>query len=101
MDALGYVPIKNSKFSFLGSMGIGYYNLHGKFEGTSYAYEISESDSDDENNIAFRIGFGGQYAFSERWALKGMIRYVALNYDDDEDVVEGLVDISLGARYTF
>ena len=43
----------------------------------------------------------GQYAFSDNFAMRGMVRYVALDYDDDEDVVEGLVDVSLGIKLTF
>ena len=100
-DVLGYMPVTDTKFSFIASLGFGYYKFDGKFDVSNYLYGIKYSDSSDESNVAFRIGFGGQYAFSDRWAMRGMVRYVGLNYDDNEDVVEGLVDISLGAKYTF
>lgn len=101
VDALGYIPVTDTKFSFIGSLGFGYYKFDAKIDVVNYVAGIKLSDSDDESNVAFRIGLGGQYAFSDRWAMRGMVRYVALNYDEDEDVVKGLVDISLGAKYTF
>lgn len=100
-DVLGYIPVTDTKFSFIGSLGLGYYIFDAKFDVVNYLYGIKYSDSSDESNVAFRIGIGGQYAFSDRWAMRGMVRYVALNSDEDEDVVEGLVDISLGVKYTF
>ena len=101
IDALGYIPITDTKFSFIGSVGVGYYTFNAKFDVVNYVYSTKYSDSDDESNLAFRIGFGGQYDFSDRWTMRGIIRYVALNSDDEEDTVESLVDVSLGVKYTF
>lgn len=101
VDALGYIPVTDTKFSFIGSLGGGYYIFDGNFDIVNYVAGLKHSESDYESNVAFRIGLGGQYAFSDSWAIRGMVRYVALNYDEDEDVVKGLVDISLGAKYTF
>lgn len=101
LDAMGYAPIADSKFSFVGSLGAGYYKFNSTIDVVNYTSGLSVSDSGDEKNLAFRIGIGGQYAFSDNFAMRGMVRYVALDYDDDEDVVEGLVDISLGIKLTF
>ena len=100
IDAIGYLPLADTKVSLIGSAGLGYYTFNGKFTGTNYIYDLKESDSDDESNVAFRIGFGAQYAFSEKFAARGIIRYVALN-SDDEDVVESFIDVSLGIKYAF
>lgn len=101
LDAMGYAPITDTKFSFIGSFGVGYYKFDGEFNVVNYVTNAELSESGDETNVAFRIGFGGQYAFAENLALRGMVRYIALNSDDNEDAVDGLIDISLGLKYTF
>lgn len=100
LDALGYLPITDSKFSFIGSLGLGYYNTKGTFDIINYVYNISETEKGTEKNIGLRIGFGGQYDFAEHWAARAMIKYAALNSDND-DAVDGVLDISFGVKYIF
>lgn len=110
-DAIGCVPIVNSGFSILGSFGIGYYKFRMKATTTTYQFNRNNGslnysprkyhESDEESNIGFRFGFGGQYAFSEKIAIRLMARFVEINSDKDEDVFDNMVDISMGLKYTF
>ena len=99
-DLMGMLPITDTNFSLIGSVGLGSYNFSVKETIAEYGgFESNYSES--ESNMGFRIGIGGQYAFSDNWAARFMIRYVGMNSDKKEDVVDGLVDISLGIKYSF
>jgi opacity protein-like surface antigen len=99
-DLMGMLPITDTNFSLIGSIGLGSYKFSVKETIAEYGgFESNYSES--ESNMGFRIGIGGQYAFSDNWAARFIIRYVGMNSDKKEDVVDGLVDISLGIKYSF
>ena len=99
-DLMGILPITDTNFSLIGSVGLGSYKFSVKETIAEYGgFESNYSES--ESNMGFRIGIGGQYAFSDNWAARFIIRYVGMNSDKKEDVVDGLVDISLGIKYSF
>jgi len=100
-DLIGLLPITDTNFSLIGSVGVGSYKFRVKETITEYTYGIEENYSESESNIGFRIGIGGQYDFSDNWAARFMIRYVGMNSDKEKDVVDGLMDISLGVKYAF
>jgi opacity protein-like surface antigen len=95
LDAIGYLPIDNTKFSFMGTVGVGYYKFDGTFKVINYVYDIRDKSSSDESNVAFRIGIGGQYDISNQWAIRGMVRYVALNSDEEPEPLVEMARISV------
>ena len=108
IDIVGYLPINHTRFSLMGSLGAGYYGT--SFKITTEAYEFSgswtgtptkQSGTETEDNLGFRFGLGAQYAFSETWAIRSMIRYVKMDSDKENDVLNGIIDISTGLRYAF
>ena len=100
-DAVGYLPINNSPFSLIGSIGVGQYKFKVKEKETNYVLGVSGTTTDTESDTGFRFGVGGEYDFGNQWAARLMIRYVSLDSDEDKDLVDDIIDISLGMKYTF
>lgn len=109
IDALGFLPITNTSISLVGLFGIGYYETRWKSIADNWASNnfgyTSEHDiyhgSGKENYLGFRFGLGGQYNLSESWDIRLMLKYVEINSDKSEDLLDNFVDISLGLQYTF
>ena len=100
-DLIGLLPVTDTNFSFIGSIGVGSYTFRAKETIKEYTYRIALNDSESESNTGFRIGIGGQYTISDNWAARFIIRYVGMDSDKEKDIVYELMDISLGVKYTF
>lgn len=94
LDAIGYLPIDHEgKFELLGSLGIGYYDVDYKLKDRLSGDRISEGD----DGFGYRIGAGAQYNITENVAARVMARYVDL----DVDGMDNMVDVTAGIRYSF
>ena len=67
-----------------------------------YSHILSYSDgihefSGSDDNVGYRFGAGAQYNITGHWALRGMVRYVVL----DSEYIDDMLEFSLGMRYTF
>ena len=103
VDAIGSYPISDSKFSVLGTLGLGYYDMTAKLQYYDAVLDEYDRDEASQEEVGFRFGIGAQYAFSEKISARIMARYIMLNSDEDdgEDLIKGFTEISLGARYNF
>ncbi len=90
LDLVGYLPVARA-FDLLGTVGIGYYDLEMTGHDRTYIYDLSD------DGLGFRVGVGGQINLTDNWGVRVMARYVNL----DTDYVENMVDVSVGIRYTF
>ncbi len=97
-DVIGSLQISDSDFSMLGSIGGGYYNFKLKVNYEDYLYKYS--DSGNEKHFGFRLGIGGQYAFTDNFAARTLVRYVIIN-SDEQDLIKGMLDWSIGLKCTF
>ena len=94
VDAIGYLPIDHEgKFELLGSLGIGYYDVDYKLKDRLSGDRISDGD----DGFGYRIGAGAQYNITENVAARVMARYVDL----DVDGMDNMVDVTAGIRYSF
>ncbi|MBQ7659535.1 MAG: porin family protein [Alphaproteobacteria bacterium] len=118
IDLLGYLPVDEG-FSFLGSVGVGFYKL--KYSGTYSVVSSSssgilygsESDSESENKVGFRIGVGAEYFMTDNLALRGLARFNLINTKgseiadyhgtkmDDWGKLNHTIDFNLGLFYYF
>ena len=92
LDVLGYLPV-TEKLDLIGSLGIGYYDVDIKAKTNSPAIS---ADGDDQG-AGYRLGLGAQYNFTENWGARLMARYV----DIDIDGIDNMVDLTAGVRYSF
>lgn len=97
VDAIGYLPL-NDKLEGLGSIGFAKYNFEAE-ERVVDGMGVYSAES-DEDNLGIRFGLGLQYNITDNVAVNGMARYIKLN-DSDDDVIEDMTELSVGARYTF
>lgn len=116
VDLLGYLPVDES-FSFLGSVGVGFYKLKysGQYDEIFYdgedLYFGSTKHSKDENKVGFRIGAGGEYYLTQNLAFRGFARLNYINSKgskfviDDESADFGklkyTIDLGVGLFYYF
>ena len=73
--------------------GVGKYEFDVKLKYSDGIHEFSGSD----DNVGYRFGVGAQYNITGHWALRGMVRYVVL----DSEYIDDMLEFSLGMRYTF
>lgn len=92
LDALGYLPV-HQRVNLIGSVGLGHYRFHTDADGFV-------SLSETEKNLGWRFGAGVQYQLTDNLALRGMARYVMLDTDSG-DVVDRMMDVSVGAYWQF
>ncbi len=92
IDLQGYLPVAE-KLDLIGSLGFGYYDVDIKAKANSPAIS---ADGDDQG-AGYRLGLGAQYNFTENWGARLMARYV----DIDIDGLDNMVDITAGVRYSF
>lgn len=90
IDLLGYLPV-TEKLDLLGSLGFGYYDIDIKASVPGF------SAGGDDQGAGYRLGVGAQYNFTENWGARLMARYV----DIDIDGVDNMVDLTAGVRYSF
>lgn len=92
VDALGFLPL-NDQLELVAAAGVGKYEFDVKLKYSDGIHEFSGSD----DNIGYRFGAGAQYNITGHWALRGMVRYVVL----DSEYIDDMLEFSLGMRYTF
>ena len=105
-DVLCYLPLISKSVSILGTLGIGYYRfkLSSRIDKTLERHNELNAvykESEEESNIGFRCGVGGQYNFSEHMAVRLIARFVEINSDKNDDIFDNMIDISIGLKYTF
>lgn len=92
LDLLGYLPVAE-KLDLIGSLGFGYYDVDINVKAKTPAVS---ADGDDQG-AGYRLGLGAQYNFTENWGARVMARYV----DIDIDGIDNMVDLTAGVRYSF
>lgn len=92
VDALGFLPL-NDQLELVAAAGVGKYEFDVKLKYSDGIHEFSGSD----DNVGYRFGAGAQYNLTNHWALRGMVRYVVL----DSEYIDDMLEFSLGMRYTF
>ena len=92
VDALGFLPL-NDQLELVAAAGVGKYEFDVKLKYSDGIHEFSGSD----DNVGYRFGTGAQYNITGHWALRGMVRYVVL----DSEYIDDMLEFSLGMRYTF
>lgn len=92
VDALGFLPL-NDQLELVATAGVGKYEFDVKLKYSDGIHEFSGSD----DNVGYRFGAGAQYNITGHWALRGMVRYVVL----DSEYIDDMLEFSLGMRYTF
>lgn len=92
VDALGFLPL-NDQLELVAAAGVGKYEFDVKLKYSDGIHEFSGSD----DNVGYRFGTGAQYNLTNHWALRGMVRYVVL----DSEYIDDMLEFSLGMRYTF
>ena len=92
VDALGFLPL-NDQLELVAAAGVGKYEFDVKLKYSDGIHKFSGSD----DNVGYRFGAGAQYNLTNHWALRGMVRYVVL----DSEYIDDMLEFSLGMRYTF
>ena len=92
VDALGFLPL-NDQLELVAAAGVGKYEFDVKLKYSDGIHEFSGSD----DNVGYRFGAGAQYNITDHWALRSMVRYVVL----DSEYIDDMLEFSLGMRYTF
>lgn len=90
LDLMGYLPLGCSKFSLVGTVGIGSYEVAGKQKPWMGTHK--------DTGLGYRFGAGLMYNVTNNVAVRGMFRYI--EFDKVQDVDHAL-EYSLGVRYTF
>ena len=83
MDALGFLPL-NDQLELVAAAGVGKYEFDVKLKYSDGIHEFSGSD----DNVGYRFGAGAQYNITGHWALRGMVRYVVLDSEYIDDMLE-------------
>lgn len=104
VDANGYVPLAD-KLEAIGSVGVGRYKAHTELSGTIVAGGLNlggGSAKDDISDTALRLGAGLQYSFDKNLSLRGMVRYIDVQFEDSGiKTADGAWTGALGVSYTF
>lgn len=104
LDANGYIPVAN-KLEAIGSVGVGRYKAHTELSGTIVAGGLnlgSGSAKDDISDTALRLGAGLQYSFDNNLSVRGMVRYIDVQFEDaGVKTADGAWSGALGINYTF
>lgn len=90
-DILGYMPIQNTNFELIGTVGIG--SLYATPNDTSYFRRTTSVGL-----ATLRAGVGAQYNIDQNWGVRAMARYQIVHVG-----VGSVDDVSgtLGVVYTF
>jgi len=84
------------KLDLLGSVGIA--QLEADLTLTVASGTASAEASDDESDTALRFGLGGRYALTDQLGIRGMLRYMNVDFDSTSD---NLMQYSIGLSYQF
>lgn len=93
VDVLGKYPVSD-KFELLGSVGVA------RLEADINAIlpTAGAQISGDEKDTAWRLGVGAKFNLTQNWALRGMVRYMSVDFDDS---VDDLIQYGVGVVYRF
>lgn len=91
LDAVGSYPV-NDKFNFIGTVGLARLKAEAAVKVGSLSLVADDTDT------AWRIGVGGSYDVAENVAVRSILRY---NFIDWEDSVNGFVQANIGLQYRF
>lgn len=94
MDIIGYHPVK-SDLNLIGSFGLAYYDYKAKVS----VYIPREKETGHEKGIGYRFGFGLEQDINDKFAWRGMGRYVWTEGVDD--AVKGMFELTIGLKYKF
>lgn len=91
LDAMGYLPIGNSKFELIGTAGVSRLKAKLSLDGL-----ISASGSEWETKG--RIGGGAQYWLTDNINLRGIVRYQGANFSG---ALSNAIIYSAGLNFQF
>lgn len=93
LDLMGYLPLGcDQVFSLVGTAGIGEYTFDKEYSGF-YAPKHQR-----DHGIGYRLGGGLQYKIDDKFAVRGLVRYVNLN---DVNNFDDMWEYTAGVRYSF
>lgn len=84
LDLNGYIPV-TEQLEAIGSVGVGRYEADYDYSGNIIAGGLNFGGvnlSDTDKDTALRVGAGLQYNVSENVSLRGMVRYIDLEFED-------------------
>lgn len=95
IDVLGYLPL-NDKFDLIGSFGVAKYSFDSEWKANGDSGKVSE----DKTSV--RIGLGAQFNLNKNIGFTLMAKYSPISIEyNNLDMVDGLFNISLGAKFSF
>ncbi|MEC8067250.1 MAG: outer membrane beta-barrel protein [Pseudomonadota bacterium] len=94
IDAIGKHAI-NDKVNLLGSVGLARLKAELELNLTGAG---SASVKGDESDTAYRAGFGAEYALNDKVRMRGMIRYMHVDFSGAAD---NLMQYAVGLNYKF
>lgn len=100
-DLIGYWPILK-KLDLLYSLGLGYYdfdvNINNSLELPSWSWSESVDYKKSENSLGLRAGLGVGFNITDDLSLRLMAKFIKMQKDD---VLDRIIEYSLGFRYMF
>ena len=95
IDAVGRKNISD-KFDLLGSVGIA--RLKANLDINVTAGSLTAAASGNDSDTALRLGAGGEYALTDNVSLRGMARYMKVDFSN---VSKNLTSVGIGLNYKF
>jgi len=93
LDLMGYLPIDNSgNFELIGTIGAAHIKAETSFSAPS------ASVSFDDSSTEWRAGLGLQYAFTDNWSGRTLVRYQNLDFDG---AANHAILFNAGVNYSF
>lgn len=81
LDGLGYLPLSDSgQFELIGTAGVSW--MTGEIEATVPG---AGSGDADESEFGFRVGGGAQVNLTDKFSLRGLVRYQTADFDGVAD----------------
>lgn len=94
-DLVGNLPINSDNtVQLLGAVGVGGYRLDVS-RGLKNGVMLEGQDDD----VAVRFGLGAQVQLTDTLGVRGMVRYVNVNFEDD--VLDNIITTDVGLNLTF
>lgn len=95
IDALGYLPV-NESLDFIGSLGLAKYDFDVEWR------DLTDSGKTSKSKTAFRVGLGAQFNVNKNVGFTLMAKYIPIKIEDEGyDFVNGMFNLSLGAKFSF
>lgn len=86
----------SEKLDLIGSVGMARLKADLTLKATSGS--VSAEASDDETDTAYRAGVGAEYALTDNIGMRGMFRYMNVDFDGTAD---NIMSVGVGFNYKF